>query len=164
MKCNVNVDIPLDLTFDLDRYGQRACYRLAEMYRDDIVKDYRSIVTEFYNEYEPHNYVRHHDRPEYTLQGLMLTYDRVLQPTTQGYVAGIMITPNHMYNDYHDPETWVLDSFLAGYHGRSIHFGMYPLVQIEDELRRQPKVDHTRAAIRYANSALYKVLKVASPF
>lgn len=84
---------------------------LAHKISDEMAQEYEYVIERFYGEYNPKYYKRH--------PGLNKTFKKYYKnPHNTIYYGGIEITSDNMYNDYRDSKEDVLNSFLAGYHGR----------------------------------------------
>lgn len=97
----------------LEKLGQEKAKTLAKEAREKLTNEYIYTISIFYGEYEPQYYKRHPGG------GLYKTYKKYYRnPHNTIYYGGVEITPENMYDDYHDQPIEVLNSFLEGYHGR----------------------------------------------
>lgn len=92
--------------------------RLAKKARDEMVKEYKYVVDRFYGEYTPKVYKRHGDRGQ--TPGYLSSFKPFWQNSHGGLgvvYGGIEISSDGMPDDYSQPNSAVLQSFLDGYHG-----------------------------------------------
>lgn len=181
---SISAKLMNDFENDLNEYGKRICKYVASTGRDMIAKKMDSIIDRFYREYTPGDdsrhmednfydhflyklYVRHHDREANLNPGLQLIYYKFYSnPHNTIYSGGIVINTEKMYTDYHIDNSFVLESFLDGYHGpefMGIHKGTFPLREIMDY--RDYLVDNIEeifgdGARSYASSFPYQILRV----
>ena len=82
----------------------------------EIEKIYESVITEFYDSYEPHRY----DRTKSTFYGSDI-YGNYHDPVRidDGFLAGISVSPDTIPgNPYRADKNWVFErTFVKGYHG-----------------------------------------------
>lgn len=101
--------------------AENLCSGLASIASEKMENEYLDIIDNFYMEYDPIEYVRHHERGTYPERGLEKTYEKVLKREEDGtkvtYKGGITISPNNMYDGYRGTHEQVLESFLSGFHG-----------------------------------------------
>lgn len=102
---------------DIKMLSHALSSNLAHKISDEMADEYQYIIERFYGEYKPEHYKRHSARG--LMPGLNKTFKKYYKnPHNVIYYGGIEINSEKMYNDYHDSKDEVLDSFLAGYHGR----------------------------------------------
>lgn len=102
---------------DIKMLSHALSSNLAHKISDEMADEYQYIIERFYGEYKPEHYKRHSARG--LMPGLNKTFKKYYKnPHNVIYYGGIEIDSEKMYNDYHDSKDEVLDSFLAGYHGR----------------------------------------------
>lgn len=102
---------------DVKKLSHALSSNLAHKISDEMAQEYQYVIERFYAEYEPESYERHSARG--LMPGLNKTFKKYYKnPHNVIYYGGIEIDSEKMYNDYHDSKDEVLDSFLAGYHGR----------------------------------------------
>lgn len=136
MSTKVKISISQSLYDDLETYVDGVAKYLADKAAHLLDAEYQTVIQQFYSEYEPQVYKRHHDRPEYagTERGLDRTYEAITSDSPTWFArksevlssggvtngnrfGGIRISTDRMYTDYVGTQQEVLDSFLEGFHG-----------------------------------------------
>ena len=160
--------IPKDLAIDLSNYARNTAEGLAVVTKDAFEKEYKYIISKFYNEYTPKVYIRHakdYD-PNTGSDGLFKTYRTEIKtvPYQSTLVASLFFETENM-EEYKAPGFIVLETFLGGWHGpayRGLHFGLYPLrhMEVYRDLIYKSIQAYVPAAIRYAqNKQSYTYIK-----
>ena len=109
--------------------------RVATIARDKLTEKFRSLIDDFYGEYDPKYYYRHGGSGYYS-DGLHKSYKKYYK-NSHGVggskYGGIEISAEFMDQDYDTSSSQVLLSALGGFHGPpflGINFGLNPAYSI----------------------------------
>lgn len=150
--------IPPEVIADLNKYAKNVAKNMAIAVREDIAKQYISLIDTFYKEYEPNYYLRGY--------GLYNSFRKYYKNSHDSiYYGGIEISDIKMKDsDYKANKSTVLASFLSGYHGLvslNIHFATEPEKDILDYRNEiySNILRYNDNAIKKAQMENYKVLR-----
>lgn len=104
---------------ELKKKLKDVCKKMSLNAEEDLQHEYTENVTQFYDDYEPKYYFRHHENG-FSERGLDRTISSYHKQEGNTYIGGIIVSTNNMYKDY-DRTTGnpaqVLYSFTEGFHG-----------------------------------------------
>ena len=157
MKSNIKINIPDDLKYDLQKFGNNIAKNIAVAARESITSEYASAVEEFYNSYTPEQYER-----KWQLRRSFRPYYR--NPHGTRYHGGVEITTDKMKDVHQDSNEVVLSYALGGWHGNP-NRGIYTHPPIYDHIEKYRDVFFgyidlvAEDAIAKAKKEKYKLLK-----
>lgn len=158
-----------DIRDDLLLYGERIATNLAKQASVLIENEYNYIIERFYAEYSPEKYVRHADREGNLAPGLNKTYTKIVTDINGGssIFGGIEVSTFNMYQDYAGDSSYVLSSYLSGYHGpanRHIESSIIPYEHMNNFARHLSVImnsegsPYIQKAVKYAKKFKYKTI------
>jgi hypothetical protein len=98
----------------IEKYARRTCSAAAGKVRDELYKTAQTVISDFYNHYDPKYYRRHYWNFEEN--SFTKYYDD--HGGKSVIYGGIKLTPQSLKNIYEEKNTQeVFDSVFAGFHG-----------------------------------------------
>lgn len=101
--------IPEVLKKDIRKYANNVAKHIAMAVRDDMAKEYKYVVEQFYSEYRPRYYFRYDE--------LWDTYEPYYHNSSPNFYGGIILDGSKMSDELYQDSAGAYSSFLNGYHG-----------------------------------------------
>lgn len=115
MNNKIKIEIPKDLSNDIQNLGNEVAKQIAIMSREGLSECYMNAIESFYSSYDPSSYVRKEYKNKLALYNTYKKYYTNAHGNI--FYGGIIISPDYIPELHEDLNYEVLDLALHGWHG-----------------------------------------------